>query len=156
MATSSHPKHESPTTLTNRSNLRPDLEPIDPRHAEFVYDANLDELTLRWVDRHTRTYRYDISRQYAALINPETNRTVGFVIERFTLAMANDPSLACALPYATRLVDDRIIAPEPRQTKAPPFRDRLRVSLRTIFARSQKDADMRGLIRTVEHAVGPC
>lgn len=157
MATTINAVSNSPTlTMGDTHSFIPNFTDIDPSKVEFVYDADLDELTFRWTDRRQRAYHHDIGEHVSALVDPTTHATVGFVMERFSAVIAEDPSLAAVMRYSTRLVGDRIIKPELEPEKHPTFLDRLRASARAMFSRPQEDQEVQGMIRTLEHLVGVC
>ncbi len=78
----------------------PDPKTLDPRQMAFIYDADMDELTILFYGKDRRHSVHPVTDVGSALIDSTTGDVVGVTYSRFFKALIpRDPKLATVLLF---------------------------------------------------------
>lgn len=91
---------------------QPDPRTLDARRMEFVFDADLDELTILYYGKERRHSVHPMSALTSVLIDPFTGETVGAMYSQFLKTIVrDDPRTAMVLMFAAILAHGHLTEP---------------------------------------------
>lgn len=102
---------------------QPHPSTLDARKMEFVFDAELDELTILYYGKERRHSVHPMSELTSVLIDPFTGETVGGMYSQFLKTIVpGDPRIAVVLGFAAILAHGHLTEPIAQELDQTPER----------------------------------